>query len=120
VVPLRSHLAAAGPLARRTYDAILRAIRACGPFTAVPTKSGINLMVRTSLGGVKLARGHVDLGLVLQRRVEHPRLKLRVQLSPRSVAYCVRVTHPREVDAEVRAWIREAYEVGKLAGRRPV
>ena len=77
---------------REIYEAIIRAIRACGPVQIAPTKTGINLGDRIT--------------------------SVR-QLSPRSFAHRVRVAAVSEVDAELRDWIREAYAVAKMAGRRP-
>ena len=119
VVPLRAHLAKASPETRAIYAAILAAIRACGPVQIAPTKTGINLLSGTSLGGLTLHRGYLNLGLVLTRRLESPRASWVLQLSPRSFAHRIRVGSPGEVDRELRQWIRDAYQVGKLAGRRP-
>ncbi len=123
VVPLATHLRKAPPGVRRIYAAIMRAIRACGPVQIAPTKTGINLLSGTSLGGMTLHREYINLGLVLTRRLEgtHPprRVVSVLQLSPRSFAYRVRVRSVAEVDAQLRGWISEAYAVGRMAGRRP-
>ena len=118
VVPLQAHLQKATPAVRQIYRAILRAIRVCGPVQIAPTKTGINLLSGTSLGGLTLHKTYVNLGLLLTRRLEGGRVTGVLQSSPRSFAHRVRVTSVAEVDAELRGWIAEAYAVGKLAGRR--
>jgi len=119
VVPLQAHLAKASPETRAIYTAIIKVIRACAPVQIAPTKTGINLLSGTSLGGLTLHRGYVNLGLVLTRNLDSPRASWVLQLSPRSFAHRIRVGSPAEVDAELCQWIRDAYQVGKLAGRRP-
>jgi hypothetical protein len=118
VVPLKVHLDKASPETRAIYHAVLKAIRACGPVQVAPTKTGINLLSGTSLGGLSLHRGFVNLGLVLTHRVDSPRVSWVLQLSPRSFAHRIKVGSPAEVDRELRGWIAEAYAVGRMAGRR--
>jgi hypothetical protein len=104
---------------REIYRAIIRTIRASGPVQIAPTKTGINLLSGTSLGSLTLHRSCVNRGLVLARRVGGDQVTSVLQLSPRSFAHRVRVAAVSEVDAGLREWIREAYAVGKMAGRRP-
>jgi hypothetical protein len=119
VVSLDAHLNKVTPETRAIFDEVMRAVRACGRVQVAPTKTGINLLSRTSLGSVSLHRGYVDLGLVLTREVKSPRILWTLRLSPRSVGHRVRVASPNEVDRELRGWIKEAYDVGMMAGRRP-
>jgi hypothetical protein len=101
------------------FEAIMRALRASGPVQVAPTKTSINLLSGTSLGALSLHRDYVGLGLVLARRLDSPRVQGVLQVSPRSYAHRIRVGSVGEVDAELRAWLREAYQVGLMAGRRP-
>ena len=118
VVPLRTHLDKGSPLARRIYDIVIKALRRCGPLQVVPTKTGINLLSRTSLGGITLHRAHVNLGLVLTRRLADRRVAGMLQISPRTFVHRLRLTSVADVDHDVRRWLREAHRVGMLAGRR--
>ena len=118
VVPLDVHLERASPEARKIYDAVLGVLRRCGPFSAVPTKSGINLLSGTSLGGVRFRRDGVEVGLVLTRTLDHPRVIWSLQISRRTIVHRVMVRSLADVNAELRAWLKEAYAVGLMAGRR--
>jgi len=118
VVPLRAHLAKAPPAVRCIYHAVMRALRACGPVQVAPTKTGINLLSRTSLGGMSLHKSYVNLGLVLTYRLDDRRVAGVLQISPRSFAHRLRLQSVADVDATVRRWLREAYQVGLMAGRR--
>lgn len=118
VVPLSAHRAKAPPEVRRIYDAVVAFLRTCGPLDAVPTKSGINLLSRTSLGGIHLQKSKARLGLVMTRRVRSPRIQRVLQISPRSFVHYIDVATVAEVDKELKSWLAAAHEVGMMAGRR--
>jgi hypothetical protein len=101
------------------FDEVVRYLRTCGPLDVVPTKTTINFLSRTSLGGIRLQRRTARLDIVLMRQVRHPRVHRTLRLSPRSVVHSIDLATVGDVDATVRRWLREAHEVGMLAGRRP-
>jgi hypothetical protein len=103
---------------RRIYEAVIKHLRSCGPLDAVPTKTGINLLSRTSLGGIQLQKSKARIGFVLTRRVTDPRIRGTLQISPRSVVHYVDLRAPADLDADVRLWLKEAHGVGMLAGKR--
>jgi len=118
VVSLDAHLDRATPAARAAFHAILAALRAQGPLDVVPTRSGINLLSGTSLGSMAFRKDGVELGLLLTRKLEHPRVRGVLQLSPRSFHHRFRIGAAREVDPELTGWLAEAHAVGRMAGRR--
>jgi hypothetical protein len=118
VVSLDAHLKQAGPEVVAVFDEIVRCLRACGPLDVVPTKTNINFLSGTSLGGVRLLRRKARLGILLTRQVRDRRIHGTLQLSPRSVMHYIELAKVAEVDATVRSWLREAHETGMLAGQR--
>ncbi len=119
VVSLETHLEHAGPDVVAIFDEVVRYLRMCGPLDVVPTKTTINFLSRTSLGGIRLQRRKARLGLVLMRQVEDPRVHSTLRLSPQRIVHFIELATARDVDATVRRWLREAHEVGMLAGHRP-
>ena len=117
-VSLETHLIKASPEVTRIYLALERLIREIGPFTAVPTKTSITLLSRTTFAGVVVRKRWLNLAFVLTREIEHPRITKVEQLSPRTFVHSVRLRSTRDVDEQLRKWLRDAYEVGRLAGRR--
>ena len=115
---IETHLGKASPEALEIYAVLEKALRELGPYTAVPTKTQINLMARTSFGGFTIRKDSIVLGFALTREIEHPRLIWTLQLSPRTYAYKVRLSSPADVDGKLREWLREAYQLGLAAGRR--
>ena len=55
----------------------------------------------------------LDAHVVLARRLEHPRFRRIESVSPGGHVHHFRITRPNEIDADVEAWLREAYEVGR-------
>jgi hypothetical protein len=108
----------AGPKAalRPILDAILAAGRTLGRDVKVcPYKTMVPLYRGRSFAEVKPAtRTRVDLSLALGEFAETDRLKwnpTRLKAGDR-LAHVVRLGSPADVDAEVRGWLRTAYETG--------
>ena len=101
---------------RELYDAWVALVGKFGPFEQVPTKSRIAFMVRVRFAGVARLRSD---GLVcsfwLKRRVDSTRFSKRELLGRSDWVYQFVLRTEDELDDEVRAWIREAYEVGRQA-----
>jgi hypothetical protein len=100
---------------RVLYDALVRVIGEQGPFEPVPTKTRITFMVRVRFTAVNRVRrdGSLVCHLWLKRRVESPRFT-KVELLGRSdwVHHLV-LRSEADLDEELRAWMREAYDVGR-------
>jgi len=61
----------------------------------------------------RLSAERLDAHVVLSRRLQHPRFYKIESISPRNHVHHFRIHHVSEVDADVRAWLKEAYEVGE-------
>jgi hypothetical protein len=69
-------------------------------------------MARVRFAGVVVRTGHLDAGLWLRRRVEHPRL-LRVEDYGRlGYGHHFRLERPADIDAGLQTLVEEAYRVG--------
>jgi hypothetical protein len=117
-VSIARHLEQADPEVRRIYEAVVAELQRCGPLEAVATKTGINLLSRTSLGSIKLQKRKARLALVLTRSMQDPRVQRVLRLSARSVVHYIDVSRVSELDQALRGWLREAHATGMLAGRR--
>ena len=98
---------------RAIFQAVLQAIRRCGPVTVLPEKTRIAFQVRMSFAQVTLRSRWVDGHVVLARRLEHPRFRRIDTISRRNHVHHFRFTAVSEVDMEVESWVREAYAVGE-------
>lgn len=104
---------------QEVYRAVVSELRSCGPLQVAPTKTGINLLSRTSVGSIQLQRAQAKLSIVLTRRLTDPRVRSVLRLSPQSFVHYIDLASVDDLDDAVRSWLREAHQVGMLAGRRP-
>lgn len=117
---LAHHFRGKDPAVRRLFNAVRRAAAACGPVIVLPEKTRIAFQVRMSFAQVSPKRQWLEGHFVFARRLEHPRFRRIDTISARNHVHHFRLTTPAEVDAEFRAWLREAYDVGAqkhLTGR---
>jgi uncharacterized protein DUF5655 len=113
VVGLDDHFAASEPNVRATFDALLAAARELGPVTVNATKSRISLQARMRFAAVEAPRRrHLNAHLVLTRPIESDRFTRVEHLPPYYHVHNLRLEAPEDVDAELRGWLAEAYEVG--------
>jgi len=121
-VRLDEHFKGREPSVVATFERLLVAARKNGPVTVLPEKTRIAFQVRMSFAAFTLRRRWVDGHVVLARRLDSLRFRRIDSISPRNQVHVFRLEHPEEVDAEVEAWLAEAYSVGEqkhLSARRP-
>jgi hypothetical protein len=88
-------------------------VASLGPVTVLPEKTRIAFQVRMSFAQVTPRKQWLDGHVVLARRLEHPRFRRIETISPRNHVHVFRIASPRDIDAYLRAWLKEAYEVGE-------
>jgi hypothetical protein len=98
---------------RDIYEAVLRAIRRCGPATVLPEKTRIAFQVRMSFAQLTARSKWVDGHVVLARRLEQPRFRKVQTISLRNHVHHFRLMSAKEVDEQVVSWLEEAYAVGE-------
>lgn len=100
-----------GPKAplRPIHDKLMKAIEAFGEFEIAPKKGYVSLRRKKQFAMIGPATNtRVEVGLNM-KGVKGP-ARLEAQKPGGMCQYKVKVTDPREVDAELVAWIRLAYE----------
>jgi hypothetical protein len=115
---VEAHFAGCAPAVREAFDAVLAAVRACGPVDVLPERTRIALHVRMSFAALMPRRRWLDGHLVLARRIDVPRFRRIEVYSPRNVLHAFRLTGPDEVDAAFTTYLAEAYRVGAQEHRR--
>jgi Domain of unknown function (DUF5655) len=98
---------------RETFERLVAAARESGPVTVNVTKSRATLQARMRFAGVERPRkAHLVAHLVLTRPLESPRFTRVEPLAPYYHVHRLRLRAPADVDAELSAWLAEAYQVG--------
>jgi hypothetical protein len=107
------HFSDKRPEIRALFDQVVAAIRTLGPVRILPEKTRIAFQVRMSFAQVTPRANWLDGHVVLARRFEHPRFRKVQTISLRNHVHTSRLSTVRDVDAEFRAWLAEAYAVGE-------
>jgi hypothetical protein len=110
---LAHHFAGKSPAIRALFDQVVSVVRANGPVRVLPEKTRIAFQVRMSFAQVTPRRAWLDGHVVLARRVDHPRFRSIQTFTPRNHLHVFRLRGPEDIDADFRAWLAEAYRVGK-------
>jgi hypothetical protein len=110
---LREHLRGRTPEALAIYRGMVKLARRCGHFVILPEKTRIAFQVRMSFAAVSFRRDGLNGHVVLARRLENPRFTRIETISPRNHVHNFKLRSLEELDAELLAWLREAYRVGK-------
>jgi hypothetical protein len=111
-VSVAKHFRGKAPERRRTWYRWVSAARKCGPVTAYAQKSRLVIQARVRFAGAVVRTGHLDAGLWLRRRVEHPRLQRVEDFAQLGYVYHFRLKRPEDIDAELQKLMEEAYRVG--------
>ena len=97
------------PLERKIYDRIVAVLQKQGPLTIEAVGVGIMIKRSRTFAELRRRRDHMELGLLLSRQVEHPRIKKRIPLSARRCAHMIAIATLADIDRDVKAWLAEAY-----------
>jgi len=106
-----AHFAKADPAVQATYHRLLDAARALGPVTEDAKKTSIHLVRRTAFAGIATRRSSLILTLKSASDIESPRIARREQASANRWHVEVRLEDPKQVDRQLTAWLRAAYEL---------
>jgi uncharacterized protein DUF5655 len=104
----RAHAGSAGDLSR--FCKIGKTLR---PLRNPAGKTRIAFQMRMSFAALSFRRDELNGHVVLARRLENPRFTRVETISPRNHVHNFKLRSPDELDAELLAWLREAYRVGK-------
>ena len=106
-----SHFAKSGAAVRATYDEVLRAARALGPVREEAKKTSIHLVRSSAFAGVATRSTSLILTLKAATRVTSSRVRRAEQTSAHRWHLEIPLATPADVDAELRAWLKQAYEL---------
>ncbi len=99
------------PSVRQTYDGLLLVLASCGPFTADAKKTSIHLVRTSGFAGVHPRKSYLILNLRLARALAGPRIAKTEQVSKHRWHNEIRLDTPEQIDAELRDWLQEAYNL---------
>jgi hypothetical protein len=108
---ISSHFVRRAPEVRDIYDALVAASRAWGDVEEDPKKTSIHLNRRTAFAGVATRKDAVVLTLKSKTDIKSQRVAKREQVSAGRWHVEVRLTSVSDVDAELKRWLKAAYQM---------
>jgi Domain of unknown function (DUF5655) len=113
VMGLDEYFAGVKPELRALFDGFVAAARECGPVTVNATKSRVALQVRARFAGIdRPRREFLVASFVLTTPVDSARLTRVDYVPPYYYVHRLRLREPSDIDAELRGWLAQAYEIG--------
>jgi Domain of unknown function (DUF5655) len=108
------HLLGKDALIRSLYERFVELVEACGSFEYVVGKDGIAFKgTRHNFAVAKPKARSLDEVLVLQRRLQDPRIRAAQIYTKQLFGNQFRLTQEDQLDQEFAGWIQEAYQVGQ-------
>jgi len=107
-----AHFAGAKSAWRKPYDALIAKLEKFGADVSVaPTNTYISLLRGTKKFGIVQipAAGRIDLGIKLKGAAPTERLEAGGTWNA-MVTHRVRISDPKQIDKEVLAWLKQAYD----------
>lgn len=99
------------PPVRAIYERLLSAAKAIGPFKEDPKTTSIHLTRRSAFAGVATRKHALILTIKSATDIKSPRIFKREQASANRWHLEVRLEDPKQVDAELRSWLKAAMEL---------
>lgn len=103
---VKSHFEGQAPGRRQIYAQLLKKARRFGPVIEDPKKTSIHLVNRTAFAGVATRKTAIGLTLKSDLKLESPRIHKSEQVSAKRFRHEIRLTQPKEVDAELTTWLK--------------
>ena len=96
---------------RAAYDRLVAMAEKFGPVEQEPKKTSIHLNRRTAFAGVALRKDCIVLTIKADGPINSPRVFKSEQTSAKRFHHEVKLAAVKDVDAELREWLKAAYEL---------
>ena len=108
---VKEHFENRVPEVKATYAAILKAAKQFGPVKEEAKKTSIHLVRKSAFAGVATRKTALILTLKSDSDIASARIAKREQASAHRWHLETRLETPDQVDGEIVAWLRKAYEL---------
>jgi len=108
---IEQHFEGRAPVVRAIYDAVIRVAKKLGPIVEDPKKTSIHLNRRTAFAGVATRKDAVVLTIKAPADIKSARVYKREQTSANRWHVEVKLDDPKQVDAELTSWLKQAFEI---------
>jgi hypothetical protein len=101
------------PQLRAVYDKVVAALRRLGDVREEPKKTSIHLARRSAAAGIQVRKDCLILTIKSDQPLTSQRLFKSEQTSASRYHHEFKLTKPTDVDAELKAWLKRAYELSE-------
>jgi uncharacterized protein DUF5655 len=106
-----AHFQKRAPEVRRIYDRILASACRLGPVQEDPKKTSIHLVRKTAFAGIATRKDALILTLKSASDIASARIVRRERASANRWHVEIRLERAGEVDRELTAWLKQAYDL---------
>ena len=98
---------------RAIYDRLVSLAEKFGPVEQDPKKTSIHLNRQTAFAGVAVRKEHIVLTIKSDRPIKSPRIFKSEQTSANRFHHEIKLAKLKDLDAELRGWLRAAYDLSE-------
>jgi len=99
---------------REIFDKIIQELQKDGSVIRMDASgSSVNLAGRSHFGEVRVFKDSLDIGFILERKINNRRIRKIQQIADTIFAHNVTVEKPSDVDLELISWLKEAFSLRK-------
>jgi Domain of unknown function (DUF5655) len=109
MVPLDEWLDRRDPQVSAVLAAMREALTGLEPVSVETTKSALMIKRARTFAELKPHREWIDVGFIVSRTIDDPRIDHTLDLTRTRIVHVVRVTGPDQVDDQLGQWLREAF-----------
>lgn len=95
------------------YEKLIAALHKFGPLKIEPKKTSIHLGNKFGFAGVYTRKDYINLEVHLNHKLTNYRVAKVEQASANRFHHTIKLANPKEIDNELLAWLKEAYELKK-------
>lgn len=107
------HFTGKASFVRTLYAQLLKILNGFGPVKEVPKKTSIHIDRKSALVGVETRRDCLLLTIKADHHIDHPRIEKFEQISARRFYHKVRIKSPKDFDAQLKSWLKDAYALAE-------
>ena len=108
---IQEHFTDKAPCVKETYKAILKVARKLGPIKEEPKKTSIHLVRKSAFAGIATRKTALILTLKSASDIPSGRIGKRERVSANRWHVELKLESPDNVDPELAAWLKNAYEL---------
>lgn len=110
---VRPHFDGKDPLVKKIYDRLIEACCTFGPVKVESKQTSIHLVNRSAFAGVHTRNNYLNLEVVLSKSLLSTRVDKIDQVSANRYHHRFKLVSVKDVDKELKSWLREAYKLKK-------